>query len=314
VTTEAASGHNQPRRIALIGFGEVGTRFAEGLIASGRHDVAAYDILFDDRREAPRLRAKARELKVEACASPAAAIAGARIVISAVTASSAQEAAHEAAKHMGPGQFFLDINSVSPETKRADEAAIVKSGAAYVEAAVMAAIAPYGLKVPMLLGGKPAAELATILNPAGMKMEPVAAIVGQASAIKMCRSVMIKGIEALVVEGFLAARHYGVEDKVIASLDETFPGLNWNRQVGYMLERVLIHGRRRAAEMREAADTVAAAGLEPLMSTATARRQDWLADQAAALPALKAAPEGEWRASLDQILKRLKPASAKAAE
>jgi len=175
---------------------------------------------------------------------------------------------------MGPGQFFLDINSVSPETKRADEAAIVKSGAAYVEAAVMAAIAPYGLKVPMLLGGKPAAELATILNPAGMKMEPVAAIVGQASAIKMCRSVMIKGIEALVVEGFLAARHYGVEDKVIASLDETFPGLNWNRQVGYMLERVLIHGRRRAAEMREAADTVAAAGLEPLMSTATARRQD----------------------------------------
>ena len=119
MTTEAASGHNQPRRIALIGFGEVGTRFAEGLIASGRHDVAAYDILFDDRREAPRLRAKARELKVEACASPAAAIAGARIVISAVTASSAQEAAHEAAKHMGPGQFFLDINSVSPETKRA---------------------------------------------------------------------------------------------------------------------------------------------------------------------------------------------------
>jgi 3-hydroxyisobutyrate dehydrogenase-like beta-hydroxyacid dehydrogenase len=312
--TSAASGHNQSRRVALIGFGEVGTRFAEGLIASGRHDVAAYDILFDNPREASRLRAKARELKAEPCASAAAAIAGARIVISAVTASSAQNAAHEAAKHMGPGQFFLDINSVSPETKRADEAAIVKSGAAYVEAAVMAPIAPYGLKVPMLLGGRHAAELAAILVPAGMKMEPVADIVGQASAIKMCRSVMIKGIEALVVEGFLAARHYGVEDKVIASLDETFPGLNWNRQIGYMLERVLIHGRRRAAEMREAAETVAVAGLEPLMSAATARRQDWLADQATALPALKAAPESEWRASLDQVLKRLKPAANKAAE
>ncbi|MGH7014605.1 MAG: DUF1932 domain-containing protein [Stellaceae bacterium] len=211
-----------------------------------------------------------------------------------------------------PGQFFLDINSVSPETKRGDEALVEKSGADYVEAAVMAPVVPYGLKVPMLLGGRRAAAFAEILKPSGFRMAAVAEIVGQASAIKMCRSVFIKGLKALAVEGFLAARRYGVEDKVIASLDETFPSLDWEKQAGYLISRVLEHGRRRAAEMRESAETVAAAGIEPLMTLATARRHDWLADRVAEMPSLKTAPAAEWRASLDTVLKRLKPAKTAA--
>src|SRR5487761_416155 len=263
-------------RVALIGFGEVGSLFARELIATGRHSVATYDILFDAPQGAA-MRERARALKVEPCA------------------------------YLKPGQFFLDINSVSPETKRGDEALIAKSGADYVEAAVMAPVAPYGIKVPMLLGGKRAAALAEILNPSGFRMTAVAETVGQASAIKMCRSVFIKGIEALAVEGFLAARRYGVEDKVIASLDETFPSLDWEKQAGYLISRVLEHGRRRAAEMRESAETVAAAGIEPLMTLATARRHDWLAARVAKTPSLKPAPQAEWRASLDAVLSRLKP-------
>jgi 3-hydroxyisobutyrate dehydrogenase-like beta-hydroxyacid dehydrogenase len=294
-----------PRRIALIGFGEVGKNFAQGFGASGRHDVATYDVLFADAAAGPALKAKARALNVEICASAAAAAADAAVVISAVTAASAFAVAAEAASYLRPGQFFLDINSVSPETKRADAAAVEPSGANYVEAAVMAPVAPYGLKVPMLLGGKKAADLAAILVPAGMKMEPVATVIGQASAIKMCRSVMIKGIEALAVEGFLTARRYGVEDRIVASLDETFPSLDWEKLAGYLIERVVQHGRRRAAEMREAAETVAAAGLDPLMTAATAQRQGWLADQAAAMPALKSNEEGAWRKTLDALIARL---------
>ena len=296
---------NNTSRIALIGFGEVGSLFTRELLATGRHSVAVYDILFDEAPGAAMIE-KARVLKAEPCPTAAAAATGALVVISAVTATSAAGVAREAGTYLHPGQFFLDINSVSPETKRGDEALVAKSGAHYVEAAVMAPVAPYGIKVPMLLGGKRAAALAEILNPSGFRMTAVAETVGQASAIKMCRSVFIKGIEALAVEGFLAARRYGVEDKVIASLDETFPSFDWEKQAGYLISRVLEHGRRRAAEMRESAETVAAAGIEPLMTLATARRHDWLADRVAEMPALKSAREADWRASLDTVLVKLK--------
>lgn len=298
-------------RIALIGFGEVGSLFARELLAAGRHSVAVFDILFD-AAAGPAMKDRARALNAVPCPTAAEAAKGALVVISAVTATSAADVAHEAGHYLKPGQFFLDINSVSPETKRGDETLVANSGADYVEAAVMAPVAHYGIKVPMLVGGKRATALADILNPSGFRMTAVAETVGQASAIKMCRSVFIKGIEALAVEGFLAARRYGVEDKVIASLDETFPSLDWEKQAGYLISRVLVHGRRRAAEMRESAETVAAAGLEPLMTLATARRHDWLADRVAETPSLKFVPEADWRASLDVILKRLKPAKTAA--
>jgi len=294
-----------PRRIALIGFGEVGKTFARGFLASGRHAVAAWDILFDNSEGGAALREASRTMGAEACPSFASAVAGAQGVISAVTAAAAYDVAQEAGRHLGPGQFFLDINSVAPETKRADAAAVEPSGAHYVEAAVMAPVAPYGLAVPMLLGGARAAQLAAILVPAGMKMEPVASAIGEASAIKMCRSVMIKGIEALAVECFMTARRYGVEDRIVASLNETFKPLDWEKLAGYLIERVVQHGRRRAAEMREAAETVAAAGLQPLMTSATALRQDWVADQVEAAPTLRAIPEADWRRTADTLLARL---------
>lgn len=287
-----------PRRIALIGLGEVGGLFAQGLIASGRHDVSAYDILMDG---STALREKARALGVEARASAPDAARDARIVISAVTAAAARGVAEAAAGYLRPGQFFLDVNSVSPDTKRASAAAIERSGAAYVEAAVMAAVAPYGLKVPILLGGTHAERLKDVLAPAGMALEVAAAEIGRASAIKMCRSVMIKGIEALTVECLATARHYGIEDDIIASLDKTYPQMGWDRQAGYLIGRAVQHGRRRAAEMREAAETVAEAGLSPIMAVATAARQDWVADRVVDRPALKAAAEADWRSTLDAL-------------
>jgi 3-hydroxyisobutyrate dehydrogenase-like beta-hydroxyacid dehydrogenase len=301
---------NDPDRLALIGFGEVGRHFAQGFVASGRHSVAAYDILLDEEATAAPLRAAAATAGAALCDSAAAAAAGARVVISAVTAASARSVAEAAAQYLGPGQIFLDINSVSPETKRANAAAVERSGAAYVEAAVLAAVAPYGLKVPILLGGAAAGELAALLGPAGMRLEIGSAVIGQASAIKMCRSIMIKGLEALAVECFLTARHYGVEDTIIASLDETFPEMNWEEKAGYLIARVVQHGRRRAAEMRESAATIAEAGITPLMAPATAARHDAVADHVAAQPALKQIPDAEWRRMVDALLAPARPAKA----
>ena len=289
------------RRIAFIGFGEAGGILAKGLVASGRHDVVTYDLLLDDREKSEAMRSKARRLGVAAARSAEAAAAGAAVVVSAVTAAASRSVAEDAGSYLRPGQFFLDINSVSPETKRGNARAVERSGADYVEAAVMAAVPPSGLKVPMLLAGRRADGLKRLLDPAGLNLEIVGPEVGEASAIKMCRSIMIKGLEALAVECFMTARLYGVEDRIVASLDKTFPHMNWERSAGYLLGRVVEHGRRRAEEMREVAATIEDLGLAPLMATAAADRQQWIADRVAEAPALRQAKDTEWRSTLDAI-------------
>ncbi len=266
--------------IAFIGFGEAGQTLARGLrdATDPAPALRCYDILFDDAADAGRLRRAADSLGVAAAPNHADAVRGADLVFLAVTASSSLAAARSCLPGLSRGQLFLDINSVSPQRKMETSVLVAPTGAAYVDVAVMAPVAPYGHRVPCLIGGPGAAELATRAAALGMKMEVVATEVGQASAVKMFRSIMIKGIEALVLESMLAASAYRVEERVLASLDETFPGLNWERIAGYMLERMVSHGKRRASEMREVASTLREIGLDPTMAEAAAARQQWIAD------------------------------------
>jgi len=290
------------RRLAVVGFGEAGRILAAGLAASGRFDVSAYDILVHDPAARESMLAAAAERRVTFVDSHRAAIAGARIIVSAVTAGASTDVAREAASCLAPGQIFADINSVSPGTKRASAKLIDDAGGRYVDVAVMAPVPPYGLKVPILLGGAAASDLAARLGPAGMTLEVVADDIGTASAIKMCRSVMIKGIEALVVECMLGARRYGVEDRVLASLEETFPQMGWDKRADYLVSRVVVHGRRRAAEMREVASTLREAGILPLMASATAQCQDRIADLAdAAARGSATGKDFSWRSFADTV-------------
>lgn len=290
-------------RIAIIGFGEVGSTFSKEFLASGRHELTVYDILFDSEQSRAQIIDKAKSIGVTVCSSPAEAAKDAAIVISAVTASSAYSVAEHAGHYMRPGQIFLDINSVSPATKRKDAVAVEVSGADYVEGAVMSPIKPYGLAVPITLGGKRSADLKAMLDPAGMKLTLGVDEIGKASALKMCRSVMVKGLEALTTECMLVSRLYGVEEEVLASLKVSYPGLKWEDFAGYKIGRLLEHGRRRAAEMREAADTVRETGLAPLITSATADRIEWVADAVEHKLELKTTPDAEWRASLDDLIR-----------
>ncbi len=266
------------RRVAIVGFGEAGGILGTDLAAQGV-DVSVFDILLQAKEARVAMLAKARESKVQAKESLADCLRDAELVISAVTASSSLAVARDAAKTMRPGQIFMDINSVSPGTKRADAAHIERSGAHYVESAVMAAVPPQRLKVPMLLGGSYAAKLAPRLALLGMNATAVSDKIGVASAVKMCRSVMIKGMEALAVECLFAARRYGAEEAVLASLDATYPQMGWRDKLpDYLVSRVAEHGRRRAAEMREVAESLRDVGIDPLMAEATAQRQDRLVD------------------------------------
>jgi 3-hydroxyisobutyrate dehydrogenase len=290
----------QERSIAIIGFGEVGGIFARDLRAAGAARIAAYDIAFADP-ESPQSRA-ARAQDVALRADAAEAAAGADVVVSAVTAGAALDAARAAAPGLAHGRpFFLDVNSVSPGTKRGAAAAVEAAGGRYVEAAVMTSVPPHGLRSPMLLGG-PHAEAFIALGAAlGMRLTAFSPEVGGASAVKMCRSVVIKGLEALLTESMLTARRHGVERHVLASLADTLPHEDWRRLARYMLSRPLVHGRRRAEEMREVARTVREAGIEPILSAPTAVRQDWSAGRGRALPP-EVLAKGDLEALLDAIL------------
>jgi 3-hydroxyisobutyrate dehydrogenase-like beta-hydroxyacid dehydrogenase len=247
--------------------------------------------------------AKAKSANVRPCDTLEGAVRGADLVISAVTASSAADVAANAAPFLRGGQIYLDLNSVSPETKREIARALKESPATFVEAAVMAPVSPQRLKVPMLLGGVDAATAAERLQAIGLNVKPVSDRIGVASAIKMCRSIIIKGLEAITVESMFTARRYGAEKQVLESLAATYPGMGWNGTLpDYLISRVSEHGKRRAAEMREAAQTIADAGLEPLTALATAQRQDWLVQTIAELGLnIPKGGDFEWQELADTI-------------
>ncbi len=270
----------QFEHIGMVGYGEVGKVFSAGLLPRAAR-VSTWDLKLADTAQAAVLRAHAAGVGVSVAESMAQLCAESNLLISAVTASNTLAVAQAAAPHIRPGTVFLDLNSASPGTKQQAAQLIDAAGGHYVEAGVMTSVPPYGIRVPMLLGGARAAELAELLKSWGLDARAVSVDLGVASAIKMCRSVMIKGLEALVIESYATARAYGVEDHVLPTLVETFPSIDWSEQGAYFFSRVVQHGKRRAEEMREAANTVQEAGFPPFMAQAIADKQQWVADQAA---------------------------------
>ncbi|MDE2145396.1 MAG: NAD(P)-dependent oxidoreductase [Burkholderiales bacterium] len=294
-------------RIALIGYGEVGRILAEDLRA---HALTAFDTKLDSEAGRP-LRAHAAQHGVALAATHAQAVAGAELVVSAVTASQAVAVAQACAPALAPGACFLDFNSASPGAKTRAAGVVDGAGGRYVEGAVMTSVPPHRIRVPLLLGGPHAAALAPVLAALGFAPKVASAQLGVASATKMCRSVMIKGLEAMVIESLASARHYGVEDAVLASLAETFPGIDWEPQAAYFFQRVIEHGRRRSEEVREVAQTVREAGLEPWSAAGTAQRQAWMADLAdAGVFGPRGGPgfarSADWRTEADRLLRHLR--------
>jgi 3-hydroxyisobutyrate dehydrogenase-like beta-hydroxyacid dehydrogenase len=267
----------QLKRLGLVGFGEVGRIFGAGL-KSHFASVCAWDLKFPNDQGDAVASCKAAGITVSTSLEHLCEQSD--LVISAVTASNALSVAQAAVPALRAGMVLLDLNSASPGTKQQAAALVEGTGAHYVEAGVMTSVPPYGIRVPMLLGGPQAPMLVDLLNAMGMDAKVVSVDVGIASAIKMCRSVMIKGLEALVIESYTTARAYGVEDHVLPTLAETFPSIDWEQTGAYFFSRVVQHGQRRAEEMRESATTVQETGFPPLMAAAIADKQQWVADKA----------------------------------
>jgi len=264
--------------IAFIGFGEAGQAFAEGWRSEAEMEIRAYDIKTDDTRTRDSKMDDYTRHAVTPAMSAVGAAAGADIIISAVTAAAILDAADSVLPAFGDGKLYLDINSAAPSKKREAAERIAEAGGSYVDVAVMAPVHPSLHRTPLLIGGPGVRRIEPLFNRLRMNFEIVSENVGDASTVKMVRSVMIKGIESLTIECILAAVKAGIDDRILDSLEKSFPGMDWRRRASYMMERVVRHGERRAAEMREVAATLEDLGIGGTMAAATAERQQWMAD------------------------------------
>lgn len=264
--------------VAFIGFGEAGQALA-------RPGVRAYDRQTMDAAARPAKLADYAAAGVEGCETAREALAGAGAALCLVTADQAVAAARDDAPLLADGALWLDMNSVAPGTKRQAADAIEAAGGRYVDVAVMAPVHPAKLDVPLLVAGSHAEEAAALLKDYGFgKVGLAGTKVGDASAIKMIRSVMVKGIEALTAECVIAAQRAGVRDAVLASLDASWKEQGWAERADYNLDRMLAHGVRRAAEMEEVALTLAELGVEPVMTRGTVARQRAIGSLGVAVP------------------------------
>ncbi len=263
-----SQSHPDAPRVGLIGFGEAGFTFAR---AGGWEDAArAWDIL-------PARKAAMDDCGVIAAGSAAEALEGAQLVLSLITADQAVPAAQSYAAHLPEGAIWCDMNSVAPETKRAAAKAVEAAGGRYVDVAVMAPVDPARLNVPLLFAGKDAHEAMLLLRALGFaKTRVVGTEIGQASAIKLCRSIMVKGLEALTAEMVLTASKAGVLDEVLSSLDASEKHISWHERADYNLDRMLLHGCRRSAEMYESSEMVRNLGIAPMMTENTVAWQQGL--------------------------------------
>ena len=259
--------------IGFLGCGEAGQSMASSILRTHEDiQIFAYDIRGQTVSESDAAGA------VKYLDSPRCLARQARLIISVVTADQSHVAGAAIAPFLGDEHIFVDGNSVSPGTKASTAGIIRKQGAGYVDMAIMAPVKGKGHRTPLLLAGDKADDICAICDRLGCHYEWEGDEVGAASVVKMLRSVLIKGMESLMCESMSAAVPLGLNERILESVGKTLGIADMPALADYMLERVAVHGRRRAAEMLEAAKTFDELGLSSDMTAAIARHQARIAD------------------------------------
>lgn len=262
-------------RMGLIGYGEIGSTLGRGLRQSGLASVTAYDKYAFDGPFADLIQHRARDAGVALVGLPAELAVRAEIILGVTPGSASLDSAEAFAPHLNPTHLFVDIASGTPKLKQAVAQRMEASGATVADASIMGTPRD-GHAMPILASGPGAERMRDALTPWGMRIEAVGQAIGTASGIKILRSVVTKGLEALLVECILGARRYGVSEVVLASLGKTL-ARPFADTVNGLLTTDVIHAARRAEEAAMSAEALADVGIEPVMTRATATRLDWVA-------------------------------------
>lgn len=265
-------------RIAFIGLGEAAGAFITGWGADRASDIAAFDIKTTVPKTAPEISDQAKAYGITHCKTLQDAVSDADVVFSTVTADQAIVAARVAAPLMKQRAYFLDMNSCAPSSKQVSAGIMDKHDLRYVDVAVMEPVYPKQLDVPLLISGDWSDQVSTILKDLSLRYRIIRGAVGRASSIKMVRSIMVKGLEALTAECALAAYAADVVDEVFPSLRDGHPKIDVEQRATYNFERSMTHGARRAAEMDEVAKMVDDLGLPNDLARGSAHWQRVIAD------------------------------------
>ena len=291
-------------RIAFIGLGEAAGAFITGWGADRAGDIAAFDIKTTLPETADEILNRAKEYGIKHCKTLKDAISNADVVFSTVTADQAIVAARAAAPLIKQGAYFLDMNSCAPSSKQVSAGIMDKHDLRYVDVAVMEPVYPKQLDVPLLISGDWSDQVSTTLNDLSLTFRIIKGAVGRASSIKMVRSIMVKGLEALTAECALAAYAADVVDEVFPSLRDGHPKIDVEQRATYNFERSMTHGVRRAAEMDEVAKMVDDLGLPNDLAQGSANWQRIIADNTVDRTASK---QGRDLQSLvDELLPRIR--------
>jgi 3-hydroxyisobutyrate dehydrogenase-like beta-hydroxyacid dehydrogenase len=259
------------RRWGLVGFGEAG-RAIGGAVAASGIDLAVHDRVLLDPERGPAVR----EAIIAAGATPVedlAAFGDRDVVLSLVTPATAVPAAEGCAPHVRDGALYVDLNSTAPGDKL--EVAAALPGVRVVDGVMTGGgITLDAHRIPISLAGPDAAEAAGLLNGAGLNAAVVGDEIGSAAALKMLRSVVVKGMEGLWVEALVAARERGVVEPLMAMIEETLDRYTTRDFATMLVTTHVAHAGRRQVEVRMARDTVAGTGVPPLLSDGVVARHE----------------------------------------
>lgn len=263
-------------KVGFLGFGEAGSSIAGGLIDAGYSDLVAYDIAWET---SDLVRERANDLGVTLVGSPTELATRADTVISAVVCSQAAVAADSVVDHLTGTHAYLDINSVAAGVKAQIGQRFVDRALSYTDVAVMGNIKRDISDVPLLLAGPDADVVKRRFDDISLDLTIVSDLVGDAARIKMFRSLFVKGLEALALESMMASYATGTHEQVLASLEGTFGKYTFSGLITHLVERHAVHGKRRADELLEVADSLREAGVDPIMADAGHRRMSWDVDR-----------------------------------
>lgn len=263
------------KTVALLGLGEAGTAIAKGLAEHWRGDdasrrILAVDIAQKDNVRGPAITERARKIGVEIDDRCTEALAAADFVISVVTGVEAKNAAEAAKRFLRPGTLYCDVNTLTGKQKADIASTVEAAGIDYVDIAAMGGFATYGHRAPFVLSGPAAERAAAWMRPQGFNVSVMSDRAGDSSSVKIIRSIMVKGLEALGVECMVAAQRAGLTDEVLACFadidDRTFAGM-----VKSLTASHVNHAKRRMEEVDKVMENLAELGIEPVMSSATRR-------------------------------------------
>lgn len=268
----------QQVRLGLIGLGEVGSALAKGLHEEGLSAIAAYDPGAAEGPFRDLLQTRAREAGVALVPSLGMLAAQSEVVLCVAPGSRSVAVAEALAPHLGPQHLFADLASATPKVKRAAAALAAPSGARLADGSLMGAPLIDGHRVEIIASGPAASELRDMLTPWGMNIATAGAELGDASGIKIFRSVIAKGLEALLVECLLATEQMGISQAVLDSYSRFLDQRPFAETAGFLVATDVIHAQRRAEEAAMSAEALRDAGVTPLMTEATVARLRSVAD------------------------------------